>query len=278
MENQIKALHLENRAVIRLAGADTKTLLQGLITNDIEKLRPDTPLYAALLTPQGKYLFDFFILEVGDNLFLDCEADRKDALIQRLNFYKLRADVMITDVSDQLKVYAFAPTDSMPNKWTERSVYIDPRHGSMGVRAVLDQAPEGVEDWSYLEYENLRLSLGIPDGARDIEVDRRFILEANLAELNGVDFDKGCYVGQEMTARMNYRGTLKKRLLPATIDGPLPGSGTEFFADGKPAGHILSGQDNRVMTLTRLEKLGDTPFETKDGIKISVFAPDWLKL
>lgn len=286
MNIEIKALHLENRAVLKLAGKDTRTLLQGLITNDLAKLRPGAPLYAALLTPQGKYLFDFFILEDGDDLLLDCEAERKDALIQRLTFYKLRADVTISDVSADFKVYAFAPI-SKPDpdspqaefqKWTERSVYSDPRHLGLGFRAVLEEAPEGTEPWSFEEYEDLRLSLGIPDGARDIEVDKRFILEANLAELNGVDFDKGCYVGQEMTARMNYRGTLKKRLLPAIIEGPLPASGSEFFLDGKAAGHILSGQGKRVMTLTRLEHLGVKPFETKEGAKISVFVPDWLTI
>lgn len=275
MDNEIKTLHLERRGVLRLSGKDCRTLLQGLITNDLGKLGPGAPLYAALLTPQGKYLFDFFILEDGDDLLLDCEADLKEALIQRLTFYKLRADVTISDVSDEFQVYVF-PANS--EKWTERSVYADPRHAGMGFRAVLKRAPKGVEPWSFEDYEDLRLSLGIPDGAGDIEVDKRFILEANLAELNGVDFQKGCYVGQEMTARMNYRGTLKKRLLPATIAGPLPAPGTEFFLGGKAAGHILSGQGNRVMTLARLEYLGNQPFETKDGTKVSVFTPDWITL
>ncbi|MHA1543793.1 MAG: CAF17-like 4Fe-4S cluster assembly/insertion protein YgfZ [Alphaproteobacteria bacterium] len=289
MNNALKALHLESRGVLRLSGKDCRTLLQGLITNDLGKLGPRAPLYAALLTPQGKYLFDFFILEDGADLLLDCEADRKEALIQRLSFYKLRADVTISDVSDQYKVYALMPEGPEPGgtlptsaatsqKWTERSVYPDPRHAGMGFRAVLKRGPVGVETWSFEDYEDLRLSLGIPDGARDIEVDKRFILEANLADLNGVDFDKGCYVGQEMTARMNYRGTLKKRLLPATIEGPLPAPGTEFFTGGKAAGHILSGQGNRVMTLARLGHLGDQPFETKDGTKVSVFTPDWIML
>lgn len=278
MNNELKALHLERRGVLRLSGKDCRTLLQGLITNDLRKLGPRAPLYAALLTPQGKYLFDFFILEDGDDLLLDCEADRKDALIQRLTFYKLRADVTISDVSDQFRVYAFAPLPAPPKKWTERSVYPDPRHAGMGFRAVLKRAPEGADPWDYSDYEELRLSLGIPDGAGDIEVDKRFILEANLAELNGVDFGKGCYVGQEMTARMNYRGTLKKRLLPAIIEGTLPAPGTEFFTGSKAAGHILSGQGNRVMTLTRLEHLGGQPFETKDGTKVSVFTPDWITL
>ncbi len=278
MNNELKALHLERRGVLRLSGKDCRTLLQGLITNDLGKLGPGAPFYAALLTPQGKYLFDFFMIEDGDDLLLDCEGDRKDALIQRLTFYKLRADVTISDVSDQFKVYVFAPLPALPKKWTERSVYPDPRHAGMGFRAVLTRAPEGVEAWSFEAYEELRLSLGIPDSGRDIEVDKRFILEANLAELNGVDFDKGCYVGQEMTARMNYRGTLKKRLLPATIEGPLPAPSTEFVTGSKAAGHILSGQGNRVMTLARLELLGDQPFETKDGTKVSVFTPDWITL
>lgn len=275
MSTPPKGLHLENRAVLKLTGGDVRTLLQGLITNDMKKFGPEAPLYAALLTPQGKYLFDFFLYERDGAVLMDCEASRKGALIQRLNFYKLRADVTIEDVSAAFKVFVFQPG---PHESTDRFVHLDPRLRDMGYRAVLEETPEGLDPWPLGEYEELRLSLGIPDGSRDIEVDKRFALEANLAELNGVDFKKGCYVGQEMTARMTYRGSLKKRLLPALVEGPLPQPGSEFLSGGKGAGHILSGQNNRAIALTRLEYLGSGPFETPGGAKVSVFTPPWLKL
>ena len=200
----MKVLELIDRGVIRLSGKDSKDLLQGLITNDIERLNDDPALYAAILTPQGKYLFDFFITGDGDDLLLDCEASRLADLTRRLMMYRLRAEVEISDISDSNKVYAL---------WDSDQGYPDPRHASMGRRLIAENAPQG-DALTRETYEAKRLELGLPDASRDIAVDKNFILEANFKELNGVSFIKGCYVGQELTARMNHRTTVKKRLLP----------------------------------------------------------------
>ena len=265
-------LKLTTRSVLRLSGPEVTSFLQGLITNDINKCMPGNALYAALLTPQGKYLFDFFIVKDGEDYLFDVEAVRKDALIQKLTFYKLRADVVIEDVSDQLNVWAF---ETKAQKRANQFVYIDPRCEAMGWRAIFAGDQSLAEKGTLEDYEGRRLGLGLPDASCDIEVDKRFILEANLAELNGVDFKKGCYVGQEMTARMTYRGSLKKRLLPVTFEGDTPPSGSEILCGGKAAGHILSGQEARAIALIRLEYL-DGQLQTAAGQKILVHLPDWL--
>jgi len=268
------SLKLKSRAVLRLSGPEVKDFLQGLITNDINKCEGRNPLYAALLTPQGKYLFDFFILQDAGGYLFDVEAARKDGLVQKLTFYKLRADVVIEDVSDKFDVWVFHDDPGIA------MTYQDPRLADMGWRGILSKDAKLEDTWTFEDYEDRRLELGLPDGSRDIEVDKRFILEANFAELNGVDFEKGCYVGQEMTARMTYRGSLKKRLLPVTFEGELPPSGTVVLCNGKKAGHIMSGQkskenDNWAMALIRLE-YRDGPLETESGQKLTVHLPDWL--
>ena len=220
-----------------------------------------------------KYLFDFFIYFDGSTYLFDVEARRKDDLIQKLTFYRLRADVEIADVSDQLDIWAFASDPKLGAAKT----YSDPRVSEMGHRGFLETGTNTEETWTFQDYEDLRLGLGLPDASRDIEVDKRFILEANFAELNGVDFNKGCYVGQEMTARMTYRGSLKKRLLPAMTSGPLPAPGDALLSDGKDAGHFCSGQGDKAIALIRLEYL-DRPLTTQAGERITVTLPDWLKI
>ncbi|PCI47190.1 MAG: hypothetical protein COB49_07585 [Alphaproteobacteria bacterium] len=230
---------LSDRAIITICGPDRKHFLQGLITNDIEKISETSALYAAMLTPQGKYLHDFFISEMGDTLYLDGERDRLPDLFRRLMMYKLRADVDITDCSDKYTIL------SSPNRLTDGLVcYADPRHPQMGFRTIQTIMDDKTDD----EYDRLRLALGLPDGSRDFHIDRTLILEGNMEQLNGVDFDKGCYVGQEVTARMKYRASLKKRLLPVNVDGDLPERGTAITDDtGKKIGDIRSGRDNMAI-------------------------------
>jgi len=275
----MKALPLQNRSAIRISGKDAEAFLQGLITNDIHKATPSEAIYAALLTPQGKYLFDFFILRAGDGFLFDVEKARKEELIKKLSFYKLRAGVTIEDVSGDYEVWAFLPTpgkDYDTNEWIERSVYLDPRCSEIGWRGFIPEGSEPEKTGTFEDYEDLRLSLGLPDGSRDIEVDKRFILEANFAGLNGVDFKKGCYVGQEMTARMTYRGSLKKRLLPVRVSGPLPAPGDKIICDGKEAGHFRSGRGDKAIALIRLEYF-DGDLATKGGDRVAVIRPAWLE-
>lgn len=265
----MKFLKLTNRGVIRLRGKDNKTLIQGLITNDIELLDSEPAIYGALLTPQGKYLFDFFVVANGDDLLLDCEAARITDLIRRLMMYRLRADVEITNISESYKVYAISGGNVG---------YADPRDASMGNRLIVDVAPNG-DEWPSSDYEDKRLSLGLPDASRDIIVDKNFILEANLKELNGVSFTKGCYVGQELTARMNHRTTVKKRLLPVVSKGGALKTGAKITnADGKNVGDLRSTNDKRAIAYVKLEYLGGDNSFMADENEIEVIIPKWLDL
>ncbi|MGH6905257.1 MAG: YgfZ/GcvT domain-containing protein, partial [Geminicoccaceae bacterium] len=215
---------LADRGVLALRGADVRPFLQGLISNDIERIRPDQASYAALLTPQGKFLFDFFIVQHGEDLLLETELARVGDLQRRLLMYRLRSKVEIEDVSDGFAVVALigegvAEMLDLPERpgacrgLEHGLAFVDPRLVRMGVRALLpaqdaasalarlrlDEAPRAA-------YERLRLSLGMPDGSRDLIVEKATLLESGFEELNGVDFGKGCFVGQELTARMKFRG------------------------------------------------------------------------
>lgn len=252
---------LEDRAVIALSGPDARTLLQGLITNDIDKLAPDHPLYAALLTPQGKILFDFLISEGDGAVLLDCTAASAEALAKRLTMYRLRAKVEI-GIRPQLAVV-----------WGEG--LDDPRNPALGKRSIVARAETGAEpSGAYLEN---RLTLGVPEGA-DFGSDKMFALDAGLEELQGVSFEKGCYVGQELTARMKHRGTARKRLLVAENDTALPPPGTDVTAGGPALGEIVSTYGQRGFALIRLDRLEEAagaPCEA-GGASIRLIKQSWL--
>ena len=267
---------LNDRAILTLSGPDRKNFLQGLITNDMGKLSSAAVIYAALLTPQGKYLHDFFICEKNETLYLDGERSRIADLFRRLMMYKLRADVSLVDASEDYTVMA------SPEPLVEGLVsYADPRHSHLGYRTIMAARPANQQsgqqpDQQINAYDDLRLSLGLPAGSRDFDVDKTLILEGNMAELGAVDFNKGCYVGQEVTARMKYRATLKKRLLPIDVDGPLPARGTIITNEGgKKIGDLRSGQGGRAMGYFRL---ADMEFDQKyhcGEAQVSPWKPDW---
>ena len=261
---------LPSRAIITLSGPDRKSLLQGLITNNIDKLSANNCLYAALLTPQGKYLHDFFIMERDDILYLDCERDRLADFFRRLMMYRLRAEVDIADCSEKYTVFS---AGSQP----EGNIIFaaDPRHPDMGHRLIM---PASKEKHDAALYDQLRLSLGLPDGSRDFDVDKTLILEGNMEELHGVDFDKGCYVGQEVTARMKHRTSLKKRLLPVTLEGDLPARGTEITDEnGKKVGDIRSGFQDRAIGYFRLAYMTFGKTYHCGAATLTPWRPDWLK-
>ncbi len=228
---------LTDRAVIAVSGPETKSFLQGLITNDIGRLAPDGPLYAALLTPQGKVLFDFLLNEESGTVLLDCAAASSPALLKRLTLYRLRAKVELS-LRDDLAVL-----------WNDGGSR-DPRWAGLGTRRI---AQTSAADAS-AEYLSHRLSLGLPEGA-DFSSDKMFALDAGLEELQGVSFDKGCYVGQELTARMKHRGTARKRLLPIeTVDeNPLP-PGADIRAGNLSLGEVTSTYGTRGFALIRLDR------------------------
>src|ERR1051326_58873 len=228
--------HLKDRAVIAVGGPEARSFLQGLITSDIEKLEPGKGLYAALLTPQGKILFDFFLVEGDAAILLDCLAETRDALLKRLMLYKLRSKITI-EPRDQLAVLAEWDGAVARNAIS----YADPRLPELGRRAIIAQGEMRKDLLDEKSYHEHRLALGVPEGG-DFGSDKMFALDADLDELHGVDFDKGCYVGQELTARMKHRGTARKRLLPiSTLDGPaVPPPGSEIRAESISLGEVTA--------------------------------------
>jgi hypothetical protein len=256
---------IEDRGIIALSGPDARSFLQGLITNDVDVLAPQKPIYAALLTPQGKILFDFLIADDGaGTILLDCPVWSRDALMKRLSMYRLRSKVEIAP-RDDLAVSASWDGSPLPG-----ISFDDPRLSALGRRAI---APKADGQKGYLAH---RLSLGVPE-AGDFGSDKMFALDAGLDELHAIAFDKGCYVGQELTARMKHRGTARKRLLLVHGDTPLT-THTDLRANGYSVGEIVSVYDRRGFALVRLDRLaeaGNAPVEA-DGEHVGIVKPAWL--
>ena len=267
-----QAFRLDDRAVIALSGPDAVSLLQGLVTNDVGRLPPGGAAYAALLTPQGKILFDFLIAAGEGTLLLDCAAERAEALVKRLTLYRLRAKVEIVR-RDDLVVLASWDGAALPGH-----AFADPRLEVLGTRAIAAKTetslPAGAD--AYLAQ---RLDLGVPESA-DFGQDKMFALDADLDELHGVAFDKGCYVGQELTARMKHRGTARKRLLPiVSVDGSvLPAPDTAVIAGDKSIGEIVSSYGARGFALIRLDRLEEAVATTfsAEGKAVALGKPRWL--
>src|SRR5215470_14325020 len=263
----------EQRGLVTVAGEDRTTFLQGLVSNDVRTVAADRVVYAALLTPQGRYLHDFFIAAIGETLCLDCEAARRDDLRRRLSIYRLRSKVTLADASadfvvallsgPELRTRFGLPDEPGVAKPLEGGVlYVDPRLPELGARAILPRAQAdailaraGLVPGNALDHERLRLSLGVPDGSRDLPVEKAILLENGFDELHGIDWEKGCYMGQELTARTKYRGLVRKRLLPVRIEGPLPAAGTSITLGDKEAGEMRSGSNGDGLALLRLEYL-----------------------
>jgi hypothetical protein len=261
---------LADRAVLEIRGDDARTFLQGLITNDIHRLETDKPLYAALLTPQGKILCDFLLYAYEASVLLDCPAVGAADLKIRLSRYRLRARAEIVLRAD------LAIAASLETAHAGSGSYRDPRHPALGWRTVLTAGspPELSPSRAYLDR---RLALGIPEGA-DFGSDRMFALDADLDELHGVSFDKGCYVGQELTARMKHRGTARKRLLPVETDGLLPVADTPIAAGERELGIITSAHGERGFAAIRLDRLEDAQGVALHaaGVPVRIRKPEWL--
>ncbi len=287
-------VRLDNRQVLKISGDDAREFLQGLVSNDLERVSPTHAIYAALLTPQGKYLHDFFIAEILGAFYLDCEAGRIDDLFKRLRMYKLRSKIELEIVEDLAVVVLFGedfhealaldPTLGAAMEWLGGVVYSDPRLSEIGVRAVLptnnlsaEMGELGFSAAAFEDYDSLRLSLGLPDGSRDLEVDKSILLESGFEELHGVDFHKGCYMGQELTARTKHRGLIKKRLMPVSFNGQPPAPGTEITQDGRNAGEIRSSAAGQALALMRLEVLENTAPLLAGKVQITPEKPDWIK-
>lgn len=267
---------LPGRGILAVSGDDRASFLQGLVSNDTTKLAPGRAMYAALLTAQGKYLHDFIMVDDGDAIRLDTEAARIADLKRRLSLYKLRAHVVIAEAPGLAVAAVFGgdlPDIAIP----------DPRLPELGGRVILPReslhatlSRLGLAEADFAEYDRLRLGLGIPDGSRDLVVDKSILLEAGFDELHGVDWQKGCYIGQELTARTKYRGLIKKRLFPVKIDGAAPEPGTVLTLNGKEAGEMRSSLGDIGLALVRLEN-ADAPLVAGDAT-VRAAAPAWMSV
>lgn len=269
-----KFTFLDERGLLSVSGAEARSFLQGLISNDVDKVTESMSIYAALLTAQGKFLHDFFVMPWGDGLLIDCEGGRRADLLRRLTLYKLRSKVTLGDETEHLAVAAvfgdrltsapLAPTATAgaTQKRDEVLLLTDPRLADMGWRLIGPRdalqafaEKEALEKISLKDYHRHRISLCIPDGSHDLPVEKAFLLENNFEEMNGVDFQKGCYVGQELTARTKYRGLVRKRLYRVDISGPLPAPGTPIAAGDKDAGTFYGGIEGQGLALLRLDEI-----------------------
>jgi len=276
---------LPHRSVIAVGGPDRVEFLQGLISNDTTKVAPGQAIWAALLTPQGRFLNDMFVVDGGnDMLLLETERERAAGLAKKLAMYKLRSNVTVVDRGEALEVaVAFGPDAARALPIAGTTSFVDPRLPELGVRVI---APAGgaaaalqAQGFSAAPghaYDALRLGLGVPDGSRDLTVEKALLLESGFDELHGVDWDKGCYMGQELTARTKYRGLVRKRLMPAHVEGPLPEPDTLIHLDGKEVGEIRSGSGDRALALLRLEARDGAL--TAGDARIVPEIPGWMRL
>jgi folate-binding protein YgfZ len=285
----MKAALLPDRGVVKVAGAEARDFLNGLLTTDVTKVTPGQARFGALLTPQGKIVVDCIVAEApaedGGGFFLDCPRALAPALVEKLNFYKLRAKVICEDLSEVLGVMAVWDGHGA----TEYGlVFPDPRLSALGQRIMLPPhlakeaaADLGAELFEAAAYEAHRIALGVPRGGLDFIYGDAFPHESDMDQLAGVDFDKGCYVGQEVVSRMEHRGTARTRIVPVTAGSFAPDAGVPVMAGDKQIGTTGSHAGNRGLAMLRLDRFADaqaagTPI-TAGGVGIEPQKPDWAK-
>jgi folate-binding protein YgfZ len=264
---------LPGRGVVEVSGEDRVAFLQGLVSNDVTQAAPGRAVWAALLTPQGKWLADFFVFAEDGRLLLDCARDQAAQIVTGLSRFRLRAKVALRDASAEFAVHAGWGGAPVPEGVIAAP---DPRLAEAGWRA-LASAPLAV-DADAADYDRHRLALGLPDGVPDLEPQKTVLLEAGFDELQGISWSKGCYMGQELTARTRYRGLLKRRLFPVEVQGPLPAPGTPVTKDGAEAGEMRSGRDGLGLALLRIGAVEDgARFDCGEAV-LTVRIPGWMTL
>jgi hypothetical protein len=252
---------LRSRALVSVVGPDWRAFLQGLLSQDVETLQPGELRFGALLTPQGRLLFDLFIEGVEGGCRLDVAAQSRQALVERLTLYRLRAKVEIAAADEPV-------TASWPGGIATGGWKLDPRLPALGLRGYGAAPMTGAQRVPEEAYDAMRIALGVP-GTADHPPESAFPIEANFDLLHGIDFQKGCFVGQETTSRMKRRGQIKSRMLPIAFDGPSPAFGAEVLAGSLRAGQTLSGADGRIMALLRLDRIAGGGL-TVDGRPVRV--------
>lgn len=275
---------LPSRGVVHVSGADARGFLQNLLTCDMDDVDEAGAGYGALLTPQGKILFDFLVLPIDDGYLLDLPKPAVADLVKRLTFYRLRARVEIRDVGGELAVFAAWGGEARPEM--PAAVARDPRLAALGFRAIgarsaigADLATPGYEAADEADYHAHRIALGVPEGLADFAYGEAFPHDADLDELNAVAFDKGCFVGQEVVSRMKHRGNLRRRIVLVHGDRSLPEPGTEIVAEGKPAGAIGSSAGAAGLALVRLDRIREAMEKGADitaaGVSLRFTLPAW---
>jgi tRNA-modifying protein YgfZ len=285
----MKTALLPDRGVVKVAGEEARRFLHGLVTADVNTLAPGQARYAALLTPQGKIIADFIMTEAaaadGGGFFLDCPRALAPALVEKLAFYRLRAKVGIEDLSGKLGVMAIWEGTGV----TECGLlYPDPRLPALGLRCILppdlaaDAAAElGATLVEAAAYELHRIALGVPRGGQDFSYGDAFPHEADMDQLGGVDFAKGCYIGQEVVSRVEHRGIARRRSVPIAYDGFAPEAGMAVMAGDKNVGTLGSTAGGRGLAMLRLDRAEDalaagTPL-TAGGLPLRIVKPEWAR-
>ncbi len=277
MNDKIYLTQLPSRSVLRVSGNDATPFLQGLISNDLELLKSQPAIYGALLTPQGKFLHDMFVIRHENSLLLDVEAARADDFVTRLRRYKLRAKVEIEPMDKTWRVYASWPAKSYD---TKAELFPDPRLADLGFRIITET--QIIETAMPQDYDRHRLGLGVSEGSGDMEIEKSTLIEGNYDFLNGISWTKGCYVGQELTARMHYRGLAKKRLFPVRITGKAPPTSATVMLDDSEAGEMRSSSGDIGLCLLRLDAFRECAANNKTlqsgNTILSPYKPDWMAL
>ncbi len=285
----MKAALLPDRGVVKVAGEDARNFLHGLVSADILSLAPGAARFCALLSPQGKIIADFIVAEApghdGGGFFLDLPKTLAKAVVDKLNLYKLRARVIVEDLSDVLGV--LAAWDGQDTTHIGLA-YADPRLPELGLRAMLPplRAAEATAELGALlvvpsEYDAHRIALGIPQGGVDFAYSDAFPHEADMDQLGGVDFTKGCYVGQEVVSRMEHRGIARTRALPVRYEGAAPAPGAAIMAGERQVGTMGSSAAGHGIALVRLDRVADASSRGErllaDGVPIRLSKPDWAR-
>ena len=287
---------LEDRGILFINGFDAKEFLQNLVTNDINKVDNSNSCFASLLTPQGKFLFDFLIVKHKSGYFIDCEKKQADNLFKKLNIYKLRSKVEIMNLSNEFVIAAFSYEKFMSFKeakdilgytfkYREDPILLDPRHKKLGGRLIinleklyLSLKKLDLKSAEPNEYYKFSHELGIPQRDMDKLSDKLFGIECNFEELNGIDFKKGCYVGQENTSRIKLRNKLSKRLLPIQlIKGNLE-EGASIFNNENEVGKVLINNDQPFGLIKYLSDHFNHEAEFRsENATFKIKKPDWIK-
>ncbi len=286
-------IRLENRALLSLQGADVRPFLQGLVSNDVTKVTHGHAVYSALLTPQGKYLFDFFIIQPNEDeldlLWLEVDASQLTDLNKRLRIFKLRSQVAIEVIQPAISFFALLNVPQPPILNDDRAVlFNDPRHPDLGQRLILETREDlpielrEIEEAAYSRYQQKCIELAVPASGQELVSDKTTLLEAGFDELNGLDWDKGCYMGQEVTARTKYRGLVKRRLMPVVVNEGSLNAGDELFQGDKKIGTVTSSMNvlglASITVKSALAHLNQgVPIHLEDNkTSLTLAPPDWL--